>query len=219
MQQKKVAIANRNVGIIFRTFNFMDKDIFLNLYKSIVRPHLEYASAVWSLVFKKDKISIENVQRRATRLVNSLKNLSYEQRMKELGLPSLEYRRTRADMVQTFKILQDIDHVVKDKLFTMSTYTRTRGNSRKLFKRRSRLQTRANVFSNRIVNAWNNLPETVVMAPSLNSFKSRLNTHWRNHPSKFTPLCYTTTDTLEIERPRTKCVPQRLCSPIRRRQR
>ncbi len=95
----KVSLANRNVGIIFRTFTFMDKEIFLNLYKSIVRPHLEYASSVWSPVFKKDRIAIENVQRRATRLVNGLKDMSYEQRLKKLGLPSLEYRRERADMV------------------------------------------------------------------------------------------------------------------------
>ncbi|MES9881396.1 MAG: reverse transcriptase domain-containing protein [Sedimenticola sp.] len=195
---KKVAIANRNVGIIFRTFTFMDKEIFLNLYKSIVRPHLEYASSVWSPVFKKDKIAIENVQRRATRLVNSLKDMSYEQRLKTLGLPSLEYRRERADMVQTFKILQEIDLIDKEKIFTMSTYTRTRGHSRKIFKRRSRLISRANVFSNRIVNSWNNLPELVVMAPSLNAFKSRLNTHWKHHPSKFTPTCYTITDTTVI---------------------
>ncbi len=201
MHQKKVSLANRNVGIIFRTFTFMDKEIFLNLYKSIVRPHLEYASSVWSPVFKKDRIAIENVQRRATRLVNGLKDMSYEQRLKKLGLPSLEYRRERADMVQTYKILQDIDHIDKEKLFTMSSYSRTRGHSRKIYKRRSRLTSRANVFSNRIVNSWNNLPELVVMAPSLNTFKSRLNNHWKHHPSKFTPSCYTITDTSVIARP------------------
>ena len=65
----KVNKANRNVGLIFRTFTFMDKEMFLNLFKSVVRPHLEYASTIWSPMYKKDKIQIENVQRRAMRLV------------------------------------------------------------------------------------------------------------------------------------------------------
>ena len=57
----KVNKANRNVGLIFRTFTYMDKEMFLNLYKSVVRPHLEYASATWFPMYKKDKIIIENV--------------------------------------------------------------------------------------------------------------------------------------------------------------
>ena len=69
----KVSVANRNLGLIFRTFTFMDKEMFLNLYKSIVRPHLEYATCVWSPQYKKDAITIENVQRRATRLLPCLK--------------------------------------------------------------------------------------------------------------------------------------------------
>ena len=63
----KISIANRNLGLIFRTFTYMDKDMFLNLFKSLVRPHLEYATSVWTPQFKKDMIAIENVQRRATR--------------------------------------------------------------------------------------------------------------------------------------------------------
>ena len=68
--------------------------------------------------------------------------------------------------------------------------TTTRGNSLKLFKKRSRTNIRANVFSNRVVNAWNLLPNDVVLAPSLNSFKSRLNKFWHGHALKFTPSCY-----------------------------
>ncbi len=70
---------------------------------------------MWSPIYKKDQIAIDNVQRRATRLVRNLKGLTYEERLKQLGLPSLEYRRKRADMVQTFKILHDIDKVDKTK--------------------------------------------------------------------------------------------------------
>ena len=64
--------------------------MFLNLYKSLVRPHLEYATGVWSPQYKKDMIAIENIQRRATRLLPSFKDKTYHKRLKSLGLPSLE---------------------------------------------------------------------------------------------------------------------------------
>ena len=83
---------------------------------------------------KKDKITLENVQCRATRLIPALKGLSYPERLKRLGLPSLEYRRERADVVEVFKILNNIDLANKDKLFEMATYRTTRGHPLKLFK-------------------------------------------------------------------------------------
>ena len=144
------------------TFTYIDEKTFLNLFKSIVRPHIEYASPICPPppLCKKDKIIIENVQRRATKQVASCKNLSYPERLRNLGLPSLEYRRERPDMIQVYKILNDIDIVEKDKLFTRAHYTATRGHSFKLHKKRSRLNGLANNFSNRVVNTWNNLPET-----------------------------------------------------------
>ena len=74
-------------------------------------------------------IQIENVQRRATRLVTSLQHLSYPDRLRSLGLPTLEYRRDRADIFQVFKILNNIDQIDKKSMFTMSIYEATRGQS------------------------------------------------------------------------------------------
>ena len=99
--------ANRKLGLIRRSFTHMDKDMFLALYKSIVRPHLEYGSTIWSTIYKKDKIAIENVQRRATKLVPGIQHLSYSERLRILGIPSLQYRRIRADLVETYKIIND----------------------------------------------------------------------------------------------------------------
>ena len=107
----KINIANRNLGIIFRTFTFLDPEMFKNLYKSLVRPRLEYGTVIWSPMYKKDRIAIENLQRRATKLVKSCKDLSYPERLKKLGLPSLEYRRDRLDLVHVYKILNHIDKV------------------------------------------------------------------------------------------------------------
>ena len=110
--------------------------------------------------------------------------------LRKLGLPTLEYRRQHADIIQVYKILNGIDKVDKNKLFSVTTYNRTLGHPKKLFKERSRLNVRANSFSNSVVNIWNQLPEDVVMAPSLNTFKSRLNKHWSRDPYKFTAPSY-----------------------------
>ena len=186
----KIKIANRNVGLIFRSFSYMDKDMFMSLYKSVVRPHLEYASCTWAPVYKRDCIALENVQRRATKMVPCLRNLPHSERLKKIGLPSLEYRRQRADVIQVLKFLHEYEDVDKSKLFIMASTRSTRGNSLKLFKSHSRLVVRNNFFSNRVVNVWNSLPDNIVTAPSINSFKSQLNNFWKHIPIKFDPSCY-----------------------------
>ena len=102
---KQVNKANQKLGLINRSFKYMDNDMFLQLFKSLVRSHLEYGSTVWSVANKKEAIIIENVQRRATRLIKEIQHLSYGNRLKHLGLPTLQYRRIRADVVETFKII------------------------------------------------------------------------------------------------------------------
>ena len=119
-----------------------------------------------------------------------MKGKNYSERLKRLGLPTLEYRRERADMVEVYKIMNDIDLANKDKLFQMATFQATCGHPLKLFKRRSRLNVRANSFSMRVIDNWNSLPTNVVLAPSVNSFKNRLHKHWNGHPLKFEASCY-----------------------------
>ena len=112
----KVNLANRNLGIIFRTSTYLDQEVFLNLFKSLVRPHLEYCTPVWSPCYKKHRIIFENVQRRATKLVASCRKLSYPERLRKLGLPTLESRRERVDLIQVFKILNGVVCIERDKL-------------------------------------------------------------------------------------------------------
>ena len=76
-----------------------------------------------------------------------MKGKTFPERLKRLGLPTLEYRRERVDMVEVYKIMNDIDLANKDKLFQMATFQATRGHPLKLFKIRSRLNVRANSFS------------------------------------------------------------------------
>ena len=124
--------------------------------------------------------------------MTSCKHLPYPERLCKLGLPTLDYRRERADMIQTYKILHNIGILDKDKLFTTAQYQATRCHPYKLFKRRLRLNLWANTFSNRVINTWNDLSANVVNTPSVNAFKNRLNKHWHGHPSKFETTCYQT---------------------------
>ena len=180
--QNQVNKANRNLGIIRRSFKYLDMETFCLLYKALVRPHLEYAASVWSPYKKKDIDSIENVQRRATKLIPILSGLSYEERLKKLKLPTLKYRRLRGDMIEVFKILMGIyDKEATRGLFEMNTNT-TRGNSQKIQKSRTRLDIRKNYFTNRVVDTWNSLPDSVICAKSVKVIEGRLDRHWNEHP-------------------------------------
>jgi hypothetical protein len=101
--QTQVNKASQIVGIIRRSFKYLDFKTFCLLFKSLVRPILEYASSVWNPYKTKDIEAIENVQRRATKMLPDMKDLTYEERLKKLKLPSLRYRRLRGDMIETFK--------------------------------------------------------------------------------------------------------------------
>ena len=100
----------------------------------MVRPHLEYAIQVWNpyMYFSKDKHLLENVQRRATKLIGCLRNLPYEERLKILGITSLELRRIRGDLIQVFKMVHGFDGLGFDDFFIFSNVTRTRGHRFKL---------------------------------------------------------------------------------------
>ena len=184
--QLQINKANSIMGIIRRTYTYLDERSFKYLFQALVRPHLEYAAAVWSPYKIGDIESIENVQRRATKLIPSLKNLEYPERLKKLKMPTLKYRRLRGDMIETFKILSGkYDEEVASDLLVLDSNTMTRGHNKKLKKRHSRLNIRKYVFTNRVVDPWNNLPEKVVNAKTLVGFEIGLDKYWENQPVKF----------------------------------
>ena len=121
-------------------------------------------------------------------MLQCMQGLGYEERLRKLGLPTLEYRRARADVVQVYKLLKGLDVTTQD-IITKRGDSVTRGHCLKLFKPRARTNLGKNVFSHRVVDPWNDLPPEIVNAPSLNSFKSRLNKVWRG-PTKFQASCY-----------------------------
>ena len=78
---------------------------------AFVRPHLEYAIQFWSPNYIKDHNLLERVQRRATKLIPTLRNLSYEERLKPLDMFTLHKQRIRKDMIEVFKILNKFDKI------------------------------------------------------------------------------------------------------------
>ena len=146
------------------------------------------ASAAWSPYTKKDCQVLEKVQRNATKTSHVLKKLSYEERLTNLGLTTLEVRRERGDLIQLFKIEKEID-----KITWVSPYTRgppRRGNRAQLRKETvQNCQQRYNFFSNRVVNNWNSLPESVVDAPNTNAFKNRLDKFQQRYNSSHSTDC------------------------------
>jgi len=122
----------------------------------------------------KDKVLLERVQRRFTRMVPELKGFSYPDRLKKLGLWSLEERRVRADLIEVYKGIHGLSALPFDDLFEVDNSGRTRGHSLKLRKHRYRLDLRLYFFSERVVSTWNCLDDQCVSATTLNSFKGNL---------------------------------------------
>ena len=172
--------ANRMLGFIKRNFIFKSRDIVIPLFKSLVRPHLEYAVQFWAPHLNKDIAKLESVQRRATKLIPAIRNKSYEERLKELDLYSLSKRRLRGNLIQCFKIIKGFDNVNIDNFFTLAPEMPTRGHSLKLSGKRVTLDVTKFFFTNEIINEWNKLPESVIESTTINMFKSRLDNYLTN---------------------------------------
>ena len=148
--------------------------VIINIYKTLIRPHIEYCTQAWAPVARHGNwsliLKLEGIQRNITRVIYGLEDLNYKHRLESLGLTTLLERRMRGDLIETFKILNDKNNYGKD-FFNVSSRT---GNllSRSMSKTKTTKQL--DFFSNRVIKYWNKLPNNVKNSTSVNNFKNNL---------------------------------------------
>jgi hypothetical protein len=165
--------ANSTLGMIKRTIVTRDKDTILRLYKSMVRPHLEYCIQAWNPYLKQDIEKLEKVQRRATKMIWGYKDLSYEERLERCGLTTLERRRSRGDLIEAYKIITGKEALCWEKFFELAPNKATRGHRYKLFKKPTGTLGQK-FFSARVIDIWNGLDDSTVSVDTVAAFKRKL---------------------------------------------
>ena len=134
----------------------------------------KHAMVKVSHALRKDVDMLEKIQRRATKLIPGLRDLTYEERLNECGLTTLETRRLRGDQIEVFKILNGYENIDSNIFFEIKESKITRGHNYTLVKKQSRLDVRKYSFSQRTINVWNNLSTDCVQASSVNMFKNKI---------------------------------------------
>ena len=135
--------------------------------RAIVRPHLEYCIQAWRPYHKKDIDKLERIQWRAIKIIPELRDLSYESRLLQCGLTTLETTRLRGDQIE-LRIVNGYEDVDRNMFFKLKEGSRTRGHKAALVKEQYRLDMRKYSFSQRVINKWNKLPNDYVNASSVN---------------------------------------------------
>ena len=167
-----------------KAFHFRDKNVFIRLYARYVRPHLEFSVQAWAPYTQHDIDALESVQMKAVYMVSGLRSVSYLDRLKELKMTTLKTRRKRFDLIEVFKIMNQLDDVRSSHWFDRvqdnavgSVITRLRADPNNLVTKQCRHENRKKFFSCRVIEDWNGLPTTIKNSVSLKVFKENLDEH------------------------------------------
>ena len=175
------------VGLIRRSFSFLNCQLFKKLYITFVRPHLGYSQAIWAPHLSKDINMNVNGQIRDTKLVDGLGGLDYTERLRKLDLPSLTYRRARGDMIDLYKEFHPYDKTTLPLSFQPRNRICRKHNFQLVWKlpKDGTRGLQANSFYYRTTQIWNNLPKVIVNAANINSFKNMFDKTWTSNPIKY----------------------------------
>ena len=167
-----ISKANSMIAWVTRSFISRKKDVMLKIYKSMIRPHIEYCVQLWSPLPEHGNwrliLAIEDVQRKFTRLVENIGLLPYKTRLEKLGLTTLLERRARGDLIETFKIVNGISKYGKN-LFKFS-----RSGDKLISRPGDQHRVKHNFFARRVIKYWNKLPVSIKFSKSINIFKNAL---------------------------------------------
>ncbi|KAJ3650051.1 hypothetical protein Zmor_021761 [Zophobas morio] len=163
---------SRSLLVATHTYSYSK---FVKLYKSFVRPILEFANAVWTPILQRNILLLEFVQQRAIRVPFGRTRPQYFERLSLMNLTSLTQRRLRGDFIVTFQAFANQLYPIRH-LFTLNTDQRTRGHRFKLLREVFRTTIRQFFITNRVFHHWNSLRDETVSNPSVISFKIRYDT-------------------------------------------
>ena len=193
------SMAHFNLGQIQRTFHYRKKSHLIPLYRTFVRPKLEFCVGAWSPWTEADISTLEKVQARAIRLVSDKRGTTYGEKLKSVGLCLLKERRERGDAIEAFKTLNGFNRVNKNAWFEISgpearatrrtTSIAEEGEERRpgsLYRRNFNLEVRKNFYTVRVVPVWNALPDWVRQQKTINGFKNAYD-RWKENPANQSP--------------------------------
>jgi len=164
------------LGQLTRAFHYRDRHVFVRLYKQYVRPHLEFCTPAWSPWNEEDKSCLERVQQKAIKMVSGLRTRTYEERLRELGMTTLEERRHQADMAMVHKIVQRKSGLDPETWFEMAgarRNTRSAADPLNIVVKHGRLDVRREFFTMRVIESWNEIPPDIKAVESAARFRAR----------------------------------------------
>jgi len=146
---------------------------YLHVFSTIVRPLLEFSSVIWCPYYINEIKKIESVQRTFMKSIGNLRLYTYHERLSILKIDSLQCRRLKTDLIICYKIFYGLIDINSSCFFKRSLYDSTPGNSLKLAKLHVISKCDKNIFTNRVINIWNALPDSIVTSSSVPSFKKK----------------------------------------------